>query len=485
MKLRQAVQDHNRYSLYSNMSRTENGADTFACSGDALVDLFFKAGSARKMSDYVLNSMFDAAYAQDGRLAMQTLAWMRDIRGGAGERRAFRTILRHISTSHRFNREFVEAMVRAVPEYGRFDDLFVVFGTQYEDLAIGVILRALNDSSQSGLVAKWMPRKGPHAAKLARAAGDTPRRWRKRVVGLSNTVEQQMCANRWEAIDYNKVPSVASARYRKAFYRHDTYGYQRWVDGLSSGTSKVSAGAIFPHDVIKPCFHSYQLNRVNATQIQAMEAQWKALPDFLEGQSAKILPIVDVSGSMCTPVSGSTQAIHVSVGLGMYLAERMQGPFNGLFMSFSGRPEFVEVRGENIYAKVRNMVKSNWGMNTNLQASLQLLLRVASQNGVTRYDMPETLLIMSDMEFDSCAEGTNLDGIRAQYEGAGYEMPQVVFWNLNSRQRNNTPVQAHDTGTALVSGFSPSILKGVLGNPIDPRSVFRDTVDVPRYRIFG
>ena len=484
MKLRHAVQAHNRNMHGSNAPRTENGAETNASSGNALLDFFFKAAAARKMDENTLTSMFDAAYQKDRRLAMQTLAWLRDVRGGAGERRAFRTILTHAAVSRMVDSQDVQNMIRATAEFGRFDDLFSVFGTEYEPYAIGVILEALNDPQRQGLVAKWMPRKGPIASRLARAFGATPRQWRKTVVSRSKTVEQDMCANRWEGIDYNKVPSVASARYRKAFNRHDPYGYQRWIDGLNRGTSKVNASAIFPHDVIKGLIDTFSdFPRITEAERSVIEAQWKALPNYMGNSS--ILPIVDVSGSMQIPVSGETRAIDISVGLGLYLAERNPGAFSNLMMTFSNRPQFHEIQGRDIVEKIGNLPWRDWAMNTDLQASLELLLRVAQQNRVAPSDMPGTLLILSDMEFDSCARGTNLDGIRYQFMDAGYEVPNVVFWNLNSRQRNNVPVRVHDTGTALVSGYSPSILKGILGDRVDPESVFLDTVDVPRYRIFG
>jgi hypothetical protein len=187
---------------------------------------------------------------------------------------------------------------------------------------------------------------------------------------------------------------------------------------------------------------------------------------------------------MLSPISGETRAIDVSVGLGLYIAERNPGPFKDLIMTFSDTPSFHEVRGQSIAEKIQNLPWNDWGMSTNLQASLSLLLKVASQNGVARHDMPKTLLILSDMEFNSCVNGTNLDGIRSQYASLGYEVPNVVFWNLNSRQKNNVPVRMHDEKTALVGGYSPSIVKGVLGDNLTPHTVFYDTVDVPRYRIF-
>jgi len=462
---------------------TENGALTHTSSGSALLDFFSKSGAARNMPDRDLVSLFLAAMTEDSRLAMQTLAWLRDARGGAGERKAFRVILTYLAnTTSLAHKHLVETLISHTPEYGRYDDLLCLLGTPLEGRAIATLLDGFQNPEKYKLAAKWMPRKGPVAAKLAGIFKMTPREWRKFLVQRSDTVEQLMCANKWSEVDYEKVPSVATARYKNAFGRHDVSAYKEWIEKVERGEAKINAGVVFPHDVLKALSYYYNYNYNTDVNKSVINAQWNALPNLLGDEF--ILPMVDVSGSMDTPVSGTTTAMDVAVGLGLYLAMKQTGAFSGLFLTFSGNPEFVEVSSPNVVDNYPKMVRSDWGMSTNIESAFNAVLQAAVRNHVPSSQMPRKLLIISDMEFDMCTSGTNYENARAMFEVNGYELPQVIFWNVNARQVKNSPVKIHDTGTALVSGYSPSILRGVLSDNISPTSVFLDTVDIPRYRIF-
>lgn len=464
--------------------RTENGAATNISSQSALVDFFFKAGAARNTAESELAVLFERALAENPRLAFQTLLWIRDIRGGAGERSTFRNLLEYISHSPSKS-PYVRMIVEMLPEFGRFDDLLVLLDNPaFVNQVAERISNGLKNPKEAGLAAKWMPRQGKVAAKLRNELDMSPKQWRKTLVSLSSTVEQKMCAKDWENIDYNKVPSVASSRYRRAFGRHDPEGYTSWAEKLATGKdgAKINAEAIFPHDVIKPAIRDRGLYGAveDIKNPEVIRAQWEALPNFLGEKT--ILPMIDVSGSMYNPAGGSTLAIDVAIGLGLYLATKQEGPFKNMFLTFSGNPEIITLISDDIISHVMQVSHANWAMNTDIYKAFAQVLSIGLTQGVAQEDMPDQILILSDMEFDSCGRNTNYEAIKRLYAEAGYTAPEIVFWNLRGRNTRNSPVTINDSGTALVSGFSPSLLKAIAGGEIDPWRVFLRTVDIPRYR---
>ena len=459
--------------MRNNMSRTENGALTFASSGSTLLDLFFNVGAARKNADKLADDWFKASIADQG-LALRVALWARDARGGAGERDAFRAMLKAFDREAKFDR----ALLEKIAEVGRADDLLVV--EKNFDVMAAFYKEMIDNSKLSGLFAKWAPRQGPIANRLRKAwKMGSPKAYRKYLVERTNVVEQLMCAREWTEVEYEGVPSVAMARYNRAFARNDTRRFEDYRKSLESGDAKINAGAIFPYDVVRA-------GRAYGANLGVVEAQWKALPDFIKDASA-ILPMCDVSGSMGVQISGSVTAMDVSIALGLYISERQKGPFKDLVMTFSGRPQFHKVRGATIVDRIRNLENAEWGMNTNVEAAFQAICDLAVKNKVPAGDMPKYLVILSDMEFDSASRGsnTNFESARRMFERAGYELPRVVFWNLNSRTKN-VPVSMHQSGTALVSGFSPAIMKSVLeAERFDPMSIMLDTVNAPRYDVEG
>jgi hypothetical protein len=344
---------------------------------------------------------------------------------------------------------------------------------------LGDALRAKN-----GLAAKWTPRKGQIAAEVRAFFGMTPKQYRKSLVALTTVVETQMCAGDWDNINFSHVPSVASRNYKKAFNRH-TPLFAEYVAKLVSGdkTVKVNASAIFPHDVLKGVAHSY--TKLNKTETDHVIAQWDALPNYVG--DASILPLVDVSGSMTCSAGGKSdvRCLDVAVSLGLYLADKNKGVFKDTFLTFSSKPQLVTLKG-NIVEKCDQMSKSNWEMSTNLHAAMDKILSTAVKANVPASDMPAMLLILSDMQFDQCArfDDSAMQMIERKYAEAGYTVPQIVFWNLNSS--GNAPVKADKSGAALVSGFSPSIMTALLSADMDqftPEGIMLKTVMVPRYDI--
>jgi hypothetical protein len=303
---------------------------------------------------------------------------------------------------------------------------------------------------------------------------------------MTTVVETQMCAGDWDNINFSHVPSVASARYKKAFNRH-TPKFAEYVQALVKGdpSVKVNASAVYPYDVLKGVINSYGTS-LGKTELDHVVAQWDALPNYVG--SANILPMVDVSGSMTCPAGGhnsksGTTCLDVAVSLGLYLADKNQGKFKDTFLTFSGSPELVTLKG-NVVQKANQMVKSNWAMDTNLHKAFDKVLKVAVDGNVPQSEMPEMVLILSDMQFNQCVkhDDSAMQMIERKYAAAGYTVPQVVFWNLNAS--DNVPVKADKSGAALVSGFSPSIMKALLAADMEqftPEGIMRKTVMVDRY----
>jgi len=465
-------------------ARTLNDMKARASTANACVDLFYKIGASRGKD---ITKEFTAAFVEDKELALRVLQWGRDVRGGSGERKLFRDMLLHLEKT---DTEAALALVAKIPEIGRWDDLLVFETDALKTAAFESVAEGLR--SKNGLCAKWMPRKGPIAVELRKYLDMTPKQYRKTLVELTNVVETQMCANHWDEINFSQMPSLAAARYKRALERH-TPKYAEYVAALVKGddpTVKVNAGAVYPYDVLKTALSQYtgwgDAPRITKTERDHMIEQWKALPNYV-GENQSILPLVDVSGSMTCPVAGgsSLRCLDVAVSLGLYLADKNKGKFQDTFLTFSFDPELMKLKG-NIMEKMDQMIESNWHMSTNLHRAFDKILEVAKQGNVPHEEMPKMLLILSDMQFNQCTryDDSAIEMIRRKYEEAGYEMPQVVFWNLNSN--DNVPVKHDERGVALVSGFSPAVMKSLIAGNVDefsPEAIMMKTVMIPRYDV--
>jgi Domain of unknown function (DUF2828) len=459
-------------------ARTENGMKARKNTGSSVLDLFFKVGASRGQN---IVPQFVSAVVEDEDRALRIALWARDIRGGAGERKVYRDILAYLAKN---DVDKFKALARKTPELGRWDDLLEVavgpeVTVEVRNFVFDMIKEAL--AAGNGLCAKWMPRKGVVANTLRNYFEWTPKFYRKRLVELTNVVETKMCAQDWENINFNHVPSVAASRYKKAFKKHSV-AFEEYVKKLAEGDKdvKVNASSIFPYDVLKAIINKGFV-RASKTEIDHAKAQWDALPNYVG--DANVLPIVDVSGSMGCQVSPGLTALDVSISLCLYLADKNKGKFKDTFLTFSGRPELVTLKG-NIAQKVEQMSRSHWDMNTDLHAALDKILDVAVKGSVPQEEMPAILLILSDMQFDACVryDDSAIEMIARKYEAAGYNVPNVVFWNLNSR--DNVPAKLNDKGVALVSGFSPAIAKSVLkadATKFTPEGIMDATIMVPRY----
>ena len=465
-------------AIANQEARTANGMKARKSTSKATVDLFYKIGASRGKN---IVGDFTAAYVENADVALRIAQWSRDVRGGAGERQLFRDILVHLEKR---DPDTALALLKKVPEIGRWDDIFVFTTPALKSAAYTMLGDALRASN--GLAAKWTPRKGKIAAEVRAFFGMSPKQYRKSLVALTKVVETQMCAGDWDNINFSHVPSVAARNYKKAFGRN-TPKFAEYVAALVKGTPgvKVNANAIFPHDVLKGIVGGYGRKTLSKTDLDHITAQWNALPNYVG--DASILPIVDVSGSMSTPAGGKgdVTCMDISISLGLYLADKNKGVFKDTFLTFSDKPALTTLKGD-IVQKIDQMSRSDWGMSTNLHAAFTKILDVAVKGKAPQSDMPAMVLILSDMQFNQCVkhDDSAMDMIERKYAEAGYNMPKVVFWNLNAG--DNVPVKSDKSGAALVSGFSPAIMASLLGADVEqftPEGIMLKTVMVPRYDI--
>lgn len=476
-----------------NTTVTLNGAKAYKLTLNKCLDLFGKVAACRNNVEQA-KVLFAHAYKEDPETATRILFWARDIRGGQGERKVFRELFKYLVED---NSEIGEKLVSLVPMYGRWDDLLVLENTSAWGAVLNAIQAQLNVDRISfkagepvSLLAKWLPSINASSRdtkrlgrKIAEHLGMTEREYRKVLSNLRthiNVVEKAMCFKEWSAIDYSKVPSRAAFMYRKAFAKQDGTRYQEYLNSVAKGEAKINASTLYPYDIVQQYLYK------GARNDQTIDLQWNALPNYMEDREFNGLVVADVSGSMG---SNNGLPMSVSISLAMYIAERNSSPvWKDKFLTFSQSPELQTIVGSTIGQKVYNLSRAAWQMNTDLMAVFRTILDTAVNNKVEAKDMPEKLIIVSDMQFDACCRSnkrTNFEQIQKLYRKAGYEMPQLVFWNVNAIG-GNVPIQAHDSGTCLVSGCSPSILKSVLtGKSLTPVDTMNDTVYDERYAPIG
>lgn len=474
-------------ALRTETGLTEKGMTTNVTTLNSCVDLFFQIGAMRGQDTERLISLFTMAYTEDSLIAMKLLFWARDVRGGAGEREIFRVIAKYLAEHHR---ESIQKNLALIPEFGRWDDLLVFIGTKLESNVLAIIKSGLEDDNTKGLCSKWMPRQNTKGYKkiayntIRKFLGLTPKEYRKLMSENSNTVEQLMCSKNYSDIEYSKLPSKAMSDYMKAFYRNDGERFETYLESVKNGETKINAGAVYPYDIVK---------NLHQGNIDGADVQWDALPNFLEGNNERLLPLVDVSGSMSQLVNGNPNlnVMDIAISLGLYISERNIGKFKDGFITFHTDPKLMYLQGT-LSERERQLRQSPWGGTTNMIKAFDLILNQGIKFNVPESEMPTMIIILSDMEFDQANSTSYWGGeqiynptaqqaISERYEKAGYKMPKIVYWNLAARN-SNFPVQFNEDGTALISGFSPSILKSVLaGDDMTPQSMMMKVVNDDRY----
>ena len=486
----------NAARIDSTHTYTENGAQALKTTSDARLDLFAVIGALRSADDNRLICLFENAYAVDPLFTTKILFYSRDIRGGLGERETFRRLLKHIATRH------PEALVDnldLIGFYGRWDDLYSLIGTPLEDEMWITMhrqwqldIQAMKEGKAVSLLGKWVKTADASskntrklgiltAQKLGLSVYDYKRQYRalRKHIGV---VEQLMSQNRWDEIKYPEVPSRAMTLYRDAFKRHDEERFAGYLEKVNSGEEKIHAGALYPYDLVKKYLVNYDSGTVGDID-PVVEAQWEQMKKDYSMTLDSAIVISDTSGSM---FCDNNMPIASSLALGLLFASCNQGPYHNLFMEFSSRSDFIQVKGITLIDQLRNMMKdAHWGHSTNLESAFYKILEVAVENHIAPEDMPKALIVISDMEIDAGTWGSSWsfhDGMTKLFTQYGYSMPTVVYWNVNSRH-DVYHVDADRPGCVLVSGHSASSFKQVLKCVnMTPIEAMEEIINSERYR---
>lgn len=475
-----------------DVSVTENGARGHATSGSLIVDFNFMASSMRAWSGDEIGDCFLEVYHDDPLLALRWLFYARDIRMGMGERRLFRECYKVLPIPA------AVANLTNIPFYGRWDDLvslFGVMGSVVDEAVVRIIsaqldmdLLSMERGGPVSLLAKWMPSENASsveskrlARNLAKALDLSFKEYRKTLSSLRgyiDVVESRMCNGDWSGIDYEKVPSMANLRYADAFMRHDYDRRARYLSRVSNGDADFNMSVASPVDVV----HRYVgRHRSPDEQDDVLELAWKSLSDVFVDD---VLVVADGSGSMTWNLSG-VLPLTVANSLALYTAEHNSGEFRNHFITFSSHPRLIRIPEDaTLYEKLRIMSRYMECSSTNIEAVFDLILDAAVNNEMTQDDMPGSVLVISDMEFNQAVSGspdrTLFDEIKFKYKAHGFVMPRLVFWNVSSRT-GTIPVRTNNMGVALVSGYSQNTLKMVMSDKLDPYDVLVETLMSPRY----
>ena len=479
----------------NNFTYTENGALTHKSTNSECLDLFATIGAIRFAADNEVIARFIRAYCEDADLAMKILFFGRDVRGGLGERKVFRTIIRYLADTT------PASVVKNIPhiaEFGRFDDLLCLLGTGCQNDALKAIktqldadLDAMAEGKEISLLGKWLPSVNASnkdtvamAKTIARYLKLSDADYRRLLTKLRSEIriiENNLRCKDY-SFDYEKQPSKAMLKYRKAFMRNDGERYEMFLNKVADGEAVLKTGTLAPYDIVRSLidYNRWCFKTLDENERKAIDTTWNALEDFTNGENA--LVVVDGSGSMYSGIS-NPRPIEVAVSLGIYFAERNKGAFKNHFITFSETPQLVEIKGRDICDKVQYCMSYNEVANTNLQNVFRLILNTAVKNHLPQEQLPAKLYIISDMEFDHCvadAGVTNFEWAKREFARHGYTLPQVIFWNVDSRN-NQQPVTQHENGVALVSGASPRVFKMLAGGVLSPYNFMMEVLGSERY----
>jgi hypothetical protein len=478
----------------ANRTLTENGAATHITTGSHCLDLFATIGALRSSQEQEIISRFTRAFTEDPDLAMKTLFFARDVRGGLGERKVFRVCLNWLAhnapASARKN-------IPYVAEFGRWDDLLSLLGTPCEKDAMLLIKKQLEADLESmdmgddvSLLAKWLPSVNTssaqtvaYAKRIARFLGMSDATYRKTLVKLRQQIRilENNLRTKDYTFDYSKQPSKAMFKYRKAFHRNDAERYGTFLEQVSKGEAKLNAGTLLPYELVEPYLDwgwKTSMRSISDEEKATLNATWASLPSF--GNDENALAVIDTSGSM---YSGKPMPAAVALSLGIYFAQHNTGVFKNHFIEFSSRPQLLEIKGDTFADQLRYLASFNEVADTNLEAVFDLILKAAVRNKVPQEQLPATLYLISDMEFNYCVQNagtSNFENAKAKFAAHGYQLPKIVFWNVQSRNTQQ-PVTMNEQGVALVSGCSPRIFSMVTNGNLSPVAYMLEVLGVERY----
>ena len=465
-------------------TRTENGAVALNTTSDALLDLFGTIGALRNADETRITTLFEEAYKADPFIATKILFYARDIRGdeetsGLGERKVFRVILKYCAKYHP---EVIRPNLDLIGVYGRYDDLYELVGTPLEDEMWATMKKQFEEDLDNmakgnaiSLLAKWI--------KTADASSDKTRKLGiltaqklgydvynfKRIVRAMRKqigiVEALMSAGRWDEIKYSEVPSRAMMIYRNAFKKHDEERFNQFAQKAVTGEVKINSSTLYPYDILAKyagrdwwSHNYYSGSSLNPTEENVLQAQWDQLPDYVEPGTNAIV-VADTSGSMIG------RPMDTAISLAIYFAQRNHGAFKNLWMNFSSNPSYQQIKGKTLKQILNNIDYNNWSGSTNCKAAFEMILDTAIQYHIPQEDMPKALIIISDMEFDYCGgkNWTFYDQMKNEFARNGYEIPSIIFWQVNSRH-DVFHTDKNRKGTILVSGQSASVFKQLMGS---------------------
>ena len=485
------------------VSYTENGAVGNSTSGSKLVDLNFNIPQYRQRG--INKNLFHLAYQEDKVLTLKWLLFLRDVREGVGERKSFREFfVEFIKSYEKEARKFLQTV--HLDEFGRWDD-YVAIAFMTDNMSIRTLildivevrlrqdLKNLKNGESVSLLAKWLPSENASskntkcmATYIRKHMGMTPREYRKALSKLRaylDVVERKMSANAWGEIKYEAVPSKANVLYRNAFMKHDTERRADFLKSLNAGTAKINANAMFLHDIVHAYIGIEGWGYCVKDYDESLEQMWKAQKKI--GTFKNTLVMRDGSGSMTQRIGqGSLTALEVADAITLYCAENSEGYFKNTFMTFSHRPKIVELANcLTLREKLMELKRHTEVDDTNIEAAFNLVLRTAIKNNLKQEELPETILVVSDMEFNFCTENPSahlFEYIKKEYEEAGYKLPKLVFWNINSRT-GTVPLTENENGVILMSGFSKNLMQMAMSSEIDPYKALVAQINVPRYSI--
>ena len=476
--------------LKEEMNKTEtlNGAITYKSTGKFCLDLFSSIGALRNQKEEEIVKRFHRAFCEDKNIAMKILFFARDIRGGLGERKVFRTIIKNLPKT---SRSALVKNIQNIPEYGRYDDLLTLMDTSCKKEVIALIKEQLSqdlaniETDKVSLIAKWLPSinaSSPQTVKLAKRIAEclkmsekeyrqTLSKLRKKIKIIENNLREKDYT-----FDYSKQPSKALFKYKKAFIRNDKERYDDFLNKVQKGEVKINTSTLYPYDIVRPFYVS---NIQDESVIKSIDTTWNALPNYANEENSIV--VVDGSGSMYS--CGNPMPITVAQSLAIYFAERNNGKFKNHFITFSENPQLVEIKGSNILEKLQYCANFNEVANTNIQKVFEVILETAIKNKLPQSELPTTIYIISDMEFDYCTEDANLTNFeyaKNLFNQNGYKLPKLVFWNVNSFQ-TQVPVKKNEQGVVLVSGCTPKIFEMVMKGETSPYQFMLDVLNTERY----
>lgn len=479
----------------TNETLTENGAIAYKTTNSSLLDLFGCIGALRTRPSQEIINKFTKAFSEDPLLAMKMLFYARNIRGGLGERRTFRILVKYMANYHP---EIMLKNIDLIPIFGRWDDLYVLIGTRLESDMFNLIknqletdLKNMINNKPISLLAKWLKSTSgisKENAKIGRLTAKnldlSYKEYRQTLSMLRNKlniVEKNMSKDEWDKIVYREVPALAMKRYKNAFKEHNLIEFKEYIEKVKKGEETIKATTLYPYNIIEAAkletrYSSYTDNWRDPSYYylqkwdEVLEEQWKALPNYVEGEN-NIMVMADTSGSM------DGRPINSAIGLAIYFAERNRGAYKDKFIVFAGKPEFVELKGTNLAEKVTCIPEIN-ASNTSIEGAFNLILDTAINNNLKQEDLPKALIIISDMEFDSATNELRyyyrsdkkeqiekhnklMDELRQKFYNYGYELPKIIYWNVDSRNDvYHATCEQHNV--AMVSGQSASTFKTVL-----------------------